>query len=59
MDYIYVPILEFQEAFVEIQTKLKNLIQSIKRHLEGKKIVIGNKYICHKVEGVTLIIKEE
>tara|TARA_B100000579_G_scaffold117518_1_gene94299 strand:+ start:859 stop:1326 length:468 start_codon:yes stop_codon:yes gene_type:complete len=29
------------------------------RHLEGKKIVIGNKYICHKVEGVTLIIKEE
>ena len=29
------------------------------RHSDGKKIVIGNKYICHQVEGITLIIKEE
>jgi len=29
------------------------------RHLEGKKIVIGNRYTCDQVEGITLIIKEK
>ena len=41
---IYVPILEFQEAFEAIRTKLKNLIQSIKKHLETKKTVKERKF---------------
>jgi len=41
---IYVPILEFQRQFEKIQSKLKNLIQSIKRHLEAKKTVKERKF---------------
>ena len=41
---IYVPISEFQEAFEAIRTKLKNLIQSIKKHLDSKKTVKERKF---------------
>ena len=41
---IYVPISEFQEAFEATRTKLKNLIQSIKKHLETKKTVKERKF---------------